>query len=154
MDEDALKKVIKLYPHTRQADLAAFDLIDNKLCGDWQGEVQCPQKESEIYEKYADEHPDGPRTAQALYEAVYRQAVLRDMYAANGDDKKSEIAKNHAHDLAARLKDHFANQIMRGGPVRWCTNWMKAFLSTASTTSELASQILLRRHRNCALEAV
>jgi hypothetical protein len=97
-----------LYPHTRQADLAAFELIDNKLCGDWEGSVQCPQKESEIYEKYADEHPDSPRTAQALYLAVYRQAVLKDMYSANGDDKKSEAAKNHAHDLAARLKDHFA----------------------------------------------
>ena len=84
MDEDALKKVIKLYPHTRWADLAAFDLIDNKLCGDWQGSAQCPEKESEIYEKYADEHPDGPRTAQALYQAVYRQAVLTDMFAANG----------------------------------------------------------------------
>jgi len=108
MDEDALKKVIKQNPHTRWADLAAFELIDNKLCGDWQGTVQCPQKESEIYEKYAEEHPDGPRTAQALYQAVYRQAVLRDMFAANGDDKKSENAKNHAHDLAARLKEHFA----------------------------------------------
>jgi hypothetical protein len=108
MDEDELKKVIKFNPHTRWADLAAFDLIDNKLCGDWQGSIQCPEKESEIYEKYADEHPDGPRTAQALYQAVYRQAVLHDMYAANGDDKKSENAKNHAHDLAIRLKDHFA----------------------------------------------
>ena len=108
MDEDALKKVVKLYPHTRWADLAAFDLIDNKLCGDWQGSPQCPEKESAIYEKYADEHPDGPRTAQALYLAVYRQAVLKDMFAAGGEDKKAEIAKTHAHDLAARLKDHFA----------------------------------------------
>jgi len=108
MDEDGLKKVIKYYPHTRQADLAAFDLIDNKLCGDWQGAVQCPEKESEIYEKYADEHPDGPRTARALYEAVYRQAVLKDMFSANGDDKKSQNALNHAHELAAKLKDHFS----------------------------------------------
>ena len=108
MDEDALKKVIKQNPHTRWADLAAFELIDNKLCGDWQGNVQCPQKEAEIYEKYADEHPDGPRTAQALYQAVYRQAVLRDMFAARGDDKKSENAKNHAQEVAARLKEHFA----------------------------------------------
>ena len=108
MDEDALKKVIKYYPHSRWADLAAFELIDNKLCGDWQGSLQCPEKESEIYEKYADEHPDGPRTAQALYQAVYRQAVLKDMFAASGDDKKAENAKNHAHDLAAKLKDHFA----------------------------------------------
>jgi hypothetical protein len=108
MNEDPLKKVIKQNPHTRQADLAAFELIDNKLCGDWQGAVQCPEKESELYEKYADEHPDGPRTAQALYQAVYRQAVLTDMFAANGDDKKSENAKNHAHELSARLKEHFA----------------------------------------------
>jgi hypothetical protein len=108
MDEDELKKLIKQYPHTRWADLAAFLLIDNRLCGDWQGAVQCPQKESEIYEKYAEEHPDGPRTAQALYQAVYRQAVLRDMFAANGDDKKSENAKNHAYDLATKLKDHYS----------------------------------------------
>ena len=37
MDEDALRKVVKHYPRTRWAALAAFDLIDNKLCGDWQG---------------------------------------------------------------------------------------------------------------------
>jgi hypothetical protein len=108
MDEDELKKVLKLYPHTRQADLAAFDLIDNKLCGDWQGSPKCPEKESEEYEKYAAEHPDGPRTAQALYQAVYRQAVLADMYAADGSDKKAEAARGHARELAARLKDHFA----------------------------------------------
>ncbi len=108
MDEDALKKLIKQNPHTRWADLAAFELLDNKLCGDWQGSEQCPAKESDVYEKYAEEHPDGPRTAQALYQAVYRQAVLKDMYSANGDDKKSESAKSHAHDLAAKRKEHFA----------------------------------------------
>jgi hypothetical protein len=108
LDEDEMKKVIKQYPHSRQADLAAFDLIDNQLCGDWQGSEKCPEKEAEIYEKYAAAHPDGPRTAQALYQAVYRQAVLADMFAADGNDNKSNSAKSHAHDLAARLKDHFA----------------------------------------------
>jgi hypothetical protein len=107
MDEDELKKLIKLYPHTRQADLAAFDLIDNQLCGDWQGSPKCPEKESEVYEKYAVEHPDGPRTAQALFQAVYRQAVLTDMFAADGNDGKSGAAHNHAKDLAAKLKDKF-----------------------------------------------
>jgi len=97
----------KYYPHTRQAELAAFELIDNKLCGDWQGEPKCPEKESEYYEKYAAEYPDGPRTAQALYQAVYRQAVLTDMYAAEGNDNKSNAAHTHARELAARLKEHF-----------------------------------------------
>jgi hypothetical protein len=108
MDEEEMKKVIKYYPHTRQADLAAFALLDNKLCGDWQGQPKCPEKESEYYEKYADEHPDGPRTAQALYQAVYRQAVLRDMFGADGSDKKADDAKAHAHNLLDKLKQHFA----------------------------------------------
>ena len=107
MDEDELKKVLKFYPHTRPAELAAFELIDNKLCGDWQGEPKCPEKESEFYEKYATDYPDGPRTAQALYQAVYRQAVLTDMYAADGSDNKSNTVHAHARELAARLKEHF-----------------------------------------------
>ncbi len=107
MDEDELKKVVKMYPHTRQADLADYDLIDNKLCGDWQGSEKCPEKESEIFEKYAAEHPDSPRAAKALYEATYRQSALSDMYAADGNDKRQDEAHNHARDLAARLKDKF-----------------------------------------------
>jgi hypothetical protein len=107
MDDDELKKVIKLYPGSRQADLAAFELIDNKLCGDWQGSTKCPDKEAEIYEKYAAEHPEGPRTAQALYQAIYRQAVLTDMYAADGNDNKSNAAHNRARELAARLQGKF-----------------------------------------------
>jgi len=107
MDEDGMKKVIKFYPGTKQAEFAAYELLDNKLCGDWQGQVKCPEKEAEIYEKYAAEHPDGARTAQALYQAVYREAVLTDMYAADTNDKKSEAAHNRARELAARLREKF-----------------------------------------------
>jgi hypothetical protein len=108
MDEDEMKKILKFYPRTRQAALAAYALIDNKLCGDWQGQTKCPEKESDYYEKYAAEYPDGPRTAQALYQAVYRQAVLVDMFNADENEKKAENAKGHVHDLAARMKDKFA----------------------------------------------
>lgn len=107
IDEDPLKHVIRDYPHSKEADYAAYELLDNKLCGDWQGQEKCPDKESEIYEKFAAEHPDGPRTAQALYQAVYRQAVLTDMYATDNNDKKSDAAHNHARDLAARLREKF-----------------------------------------------
>lgn len=107
MDEDSLKRVIRDYPHTKEADYAAYELVDNKLCGDWQGQEKCPEKESEVYEKYAAEHPDSARTPQALYQAVYRQAVLTDMYAVDNSDKKSEAAHNHARDLAARLREKF-----------------------------------------------
>ena len=108
LDDEEMKKIIKFYPRTRQAAMAAYALLDNKLCGDWQGQVKCPEKETDFYEKYAAEYPDGPRTAQALYQAVYRQAVLVDMYKADENDKKADAAKAHAHDLAARMKDKFA----------------------------------------------
>jgi hypothetical protein len=108
MDESDLKHVIKYFPHTPQADKAAFDLIDDKLCGDWQGQPKCPERESGLYEKFADEHPDGPRTAQALYNAVYRQCVLVDMYNADQNDRKAGDAKKHAHDLIDRLHQKFA----------------------------------------------
>ncbi|HTW81130.1 MAG TPA: hypothetical protein VME23_16395 [Terracidiphilus sp.] len=109
MDEDDLRKVIKLYPGSRWAALAAFDLIDNKLCGDWQGSTQCPEREAALYEKYANEYPNGPRTAQALYLAVYRLAAVVDMYNSNGDDRKAGEARDQARALAASLKQHFAD---------------------------------------------
>jgi hypothetical protein len=107
IDEESMKHVIRDYPHTKQADYAAFELLDNKLCGEWQGQTKCPEKESEIYEKFAAEHADGARTAQALYLAVYRQAVLKDMYAGEENEKKSEAAHGHARELATKLKDKF-----------------------------------------------
>jgi len=109
MDEDELKKVIKNYPRSRWAALAAFDLIDNKLCGDWQGAEQCPAREADVYVKYADDYPDGPRTAQALYNATYRAAVLVDMFHADGNDKKADQAHDQARALAERLRQHFAD---------------------------------------------
>ena len=109
MDDDELKKVIKNYPRTRWAALAAFDLIDPKLCGDWEGATQCPEKESEIYLKYADDYPDGPRTARALYEAVYRMAALTNMYQADRNDNRSREAHQRASDIVTRMRAHFAD---------------------------------------------
>src|SRR6185312_12567310 len=87
MDEDQMRKVEKKYPHTKWADLAAFDLIDNKLCGDWQGDPKCPEKESGIYEKYAAEHPQSPKAAEALYDAAWRQSALIEIYRQRDDQK-------------------------------------------------------------------
>lgn len=107
MDEDELKKLIKTYPQSRQAALAAYELIDNKLCGDWQGTEKCPEKEADYYQRYAAEYPDGPRTAQALYQVVYREASLVDMYNADGSGKKADQAHALAKETAARLKEKF-----------------------------------------------
>jgi outer membrane protein assembly factor BamD (BamD/ComL family) len=111
MDESLMKKVIKRYPGTKWADLAAFSLIDNKLCGDWKGESKCPEKESEMYEKYASEHPQSPRAAEALYRAAYRQSALIAIYKTEHEDKKSESAKTHAISIAQSISAKYPSMV-------------------------------------------
>lgn len=108
MDEQNMKELIKKFPHTKWADLASFDLIDNKLCGSWQGETKCPEKESDLYEKYAREHPQSPKAAEALYDAAWRQAVLVDMYKAANERDKSEKARKKSTELAQQIATQYA----------------------------------------------
>src|SRR5271165_831541 len=62
IDEQYMKKVIKKFPGTKWADLAAYRLLDNKTCGDWAAEAKCPEMEAKLYIKYADDHPQSPKT--------------------------------------------------------------------------------------------
>lgn len=103
IDENAMRDVIKKYPHTPQADLAAYALIDNKLCGDWLAQAVCPERESQIYEKYASEHPQSPKAAEALYQAAQRQAALVDIYRTAEEPKKLEGARARATSLCQRV---------------------------------------------------
>jgi hypothetical protein len=93
---------MKKFPHTKWADQAAYDLVDNKLCGSWKGETHCPEKESEVYEKYAREHPQSPKVAEALFNAAWRQAALVQMYGAQ-HEKESEKARRKAMELAQEV---------------------------------------------------
>jgi hypothetical protein len=103
MEEQHMKEVIKKFPATKWADLAAFHLIDNKLCGDWQGGSKCPLKEAEIYEKYATEHAQSPATAEALYDAAWRWSALIEIYMTEEEPKKSQEARGKAVALAQRV---------------------------------------------------
>ncbi len=102
MEEKYMKEVIKKFPGTKWADLAAFHLIDNKLCGDWQGSSKCPVKESEIYEKYVTEHPQSPAVGEALYDAAWRWSALIEIYKTEEEPKKSEEARGRAVALAQK----------------------------------------------------
>jgi len=86
-----------------------FDLIDNKLCGDWQGDPKCPEKESSIYEKYVADHPQSPKAAEALYDAAWRQAALIEMYREGENQKKSEESRARAISLAQRALQQYSN---------------------------------------------
>jgi Outer membrane lipoprotein len=107
MDENEMRNVEKYFPRTRWADLAAFDLIDNKLCGDWQGSEKCPEKETDFYLKYVDDHPDSPKAAEALYDAAWRQAAAGDMWSADGDSKRADADRRNAQSITDRMEQKY-----------------------------------------------
>jgi hypothetical protein len=103
IDEDWMKQVEKKFPHTKWADMAAFRRLDNKLCGDWNMEAKCPEKEADLYEKYASEHPQSTSAPEALYNAAWRWAALIQIYPVDGKANKVDEAKQRATTIAKQL---------------------------------------------------
>jgi outer membrane protein assembly factor BamD (BamD/ComL family) len=107
MNEEWMKEVMKKFPGTKWADLAAYHLIDNKLCGEWQGSSKCPEKEADHYEKYAAERPQSPAAPEALYQAAKRRAALVDIYKTEEQKRKAEEAKGKCIALTQRIVQQY-----------------------------------------------
>ena len=107
INEEWMKLVNKKYPGTKWADLASFRMIDNKLCGDWEGLSKCPDKEAETYEKYASEHPQSPAAPEALYNAAWRRSAMIEIYKTEPNQKKSAESKDRALALAQKIVSQY-----------------------------------------------
>ncbi|MGA9307936.1 MAG: hypothetical protein WBW31_21240 [Candidatus Sulfotelmatobacter sp.] len=107
MNEEWMKLVIKKYPGTKWADLAAFRLIENKLCGEWEGLAKCPDKEADLYENYAKEHPQSPAAPEALYDAAWRRSARIEIYKTEPNQKKSAESKDRALALAQKVVSQY-----------------------------------------------
>lgn len=111
MDENEMKDIQRYFPNTKWAAFAAYDMIDNKLCGDWQGSEKCPEKEAGYYEKYVEKYPNSPRNPQALYKAVWRLASAGDMWVADGNMGRAKSDRDHAAAVAAQLESKYPNSV-------------------------------------------
>lgn len=107
INEQWMKLVMKKFPGTKWADLAAFHLIENKLCGDWQAASKCPDKEADMYEKYAKEHAQSPAAPEALYQAAWRRSALIEIYKTEANQKKAEESKSRALALAQQIVSQY-----------------------------------------------
>ena len=107
MNEEWMKLVLKKYPSTKWADLAAFRLIENKLCGEWEGVAKCPDKEADLYENYAKEHPQSPAAPEALYYAAWRRSALIEIYRTEPNQKKAAESKDRALALAQKVVSQY-----------------------------------------------
>lgn len=111
IDEDYMRRVMKKFPGTKWADLAAYHLIENKVCGDWEAQAKCPELEAGLYMKYADEHPQSPKAPEALYKAAWRYSALIVIYQANNDQKKADEAAQRSLNIAKKLVSQYPNDV-------------------------------------------
>jgi outer membrane protein assembly factor BamD (BamD/ComL family) len=107
INEEWMKLVTKKYPGTKWADLAAFRMIDNKVCGEWEGLSKCPDKEADIYENYAKDHPQSPAAPEALYNAAWRRSALIEIYRTEPNQKKAAESKDRALALAQKIVSQY-----------------------------------------------
>jgi hypothetical protein len=107
--EGELKAVMKQYAGTEWEARAAFDLIDDKLCGDWQGLPKCPAMEADLYTRYADRYRGGPKSAEALYDAAYRQGAIVTMYMVDEQKKLADVAAKNCQAAADELSREYPN---------------------------------------------
>ena len=103
IDEKFMQEIIKKFPNSKWADLATYNMIDNKICGSWRALAECPSKEATAYEQYAREHPQSPKATEALFNAAWRQAALVDIYRIDGDKNKSDMARKKGLALGQEL---------------------------------------------------
>jgi outer membrane protein assembly factor BamD (BamD/ComL family) len=107
MREEWMKLVIKKYPSTKWADLAGFRLLENRLCGDWEGMAKCPEKEADLYENYAKDHPQSPSAPEALYDAAWRRSAMIEIYKTEPNQKKAAECKDRAMALAQKIVSQY-----------------------------------------------
>ena len=107
IDEQYMKKVIKKFPGTKWADLAAYRLLDNKTCGEWAAEAKCPEVEANLYIKYVADHQQSPKAPEALYKAAWRYSALIVIYKSNNDGKRAADSAARATSTAQRIITQF-----------------------------------------------
>ncbi len=102
-----MKRIQKRWPGSKWAMQASYAMLDNKLCGDWQGLPKCPEMEAGLYLKYAEQNPESPRAAEAFYNAVSREGVLVTMYTVDDNRKRADDAANRVQQMTADMKQRF-----------------------------------------------
>ena len=73
----------------------------------WEGLSKCPEKEADLYEKYAKEHPQSPAAGEALYDAAWRRSALIEIYKTEPNQKKSAESKEQALSLAQKVVSQY-----------------------------------------------
>ena len=57
--------------------------------------------------KYAERYPGGPKSAEALYNAAYREGVLVTMYTVDENPKRADAAKKSCQQIVDQMREQY-----------------------------------------------
>lgn len=99
-DDSLLHRVESKFNRTPWAARAAYKLlIEHFTCGDWFTKPECIDKEANRYRDYVKRYPASPDAPEAVYDALYREAIAWTLYSQPG--KNADPAK--AADARSRV---------------------------------------------------
>lgn len=109
-DDSELRRVVSKFPDTPFAARAAYSLlIEHFTCGNWNEKPQCVEKEAHTYQDYVKKYPRGPMSAEAAFDALYREAIAWTLYNSPGtlhdQGKAADFRRQVARDAAALQAD-------------------------------------------------
>ncbi len=107
IDDEELRKLRKIYPRSDGRTWPTGTCWTTRSAAIGRVPPNARKKKPKCTRSTPQEHPDSPRAAESLYNAVYRQGALHDIYTANGDDKKSEEAKTRAVTIADTIASKY-----------------------------------------------
>ncbi len=94
--------------------------------------------ETGLYVKYAQQYPESPKAAEALYNAVYRQGVVVTMYTVQEDRKRSQAAAQRTQALAQESEGEVSRSTDYRGARLQASRFAsrRAYPSTEATATE------------------
>lgn len=101
-DDSLMRKVISKFKNTPWAARAEYQLLaEHFTCGDWFSKPECIGKEVDRYQDYVKKYPRGPMSAEAAYDAVYREGIAWTIYSQPGKNQDAGKAEDFARKVAA-----------------------------------------------------
>lgn len=91
-DDSLLHRVESKFKGTPWAARAAYKLlIEHLTCGDWFTKPDCIGKEANRYRDYVKRYPSSPDAPEAVYDALYRDAIAWTIYSQPG--KNADLSR-------------------------------------------------------------
>jgi hypothetical protein len=103
IDEQWMKLVVKKFPGTKWADMAAFHLSKTNFAATGRARQSVQKKKPRCTRNMRKSTSSLPSAPEALYQAAWRRSALVEIYKTEANQKKADEAKTRSLELTQRI---------------------------------------------------